>query len=113
MENENQDDFAPTIDLELFGMLARRARLNLGYRRAEDFVQAMKDVTGFDISKASLYRIESGKMEPSINFLIALNIMRGNLLTDTDLVKMCIPKEWNDLQDFTPHKFVKGGPLPF
>lgn len=98
MSNGN-DDFSPTIDTELYGMLIRRSRLNLGYRKAEDFVEAMKKRTGFELSKDSLYRIESGKNAPNINFMIALNIMTGKPLTDTSLVNMCIPKEWADKVD--------------
>lgn len=93
------EDFEPTIDLTLFGALLKRARLNLGYRRAEDFVDAMKKATGYDVSKDIVYRMESGKKEPSVNFIIALNIMMGNSLSDYSMVEMCVPKEWKDIEN--------------
>ncbi|WP_151197491.1 hypothetical protein [Eggerthella sp. YY7918] len=57
----------------------------------------MEHVTGFSISKDSLYRLETGKQTPSVNFMIAMNIMLNLSPTDCSMVEMCIPKEWNDL----------------
>lgn len=90
-------EFEPTIDLFLYGALVKRARLNLGYRRGEDFVNAMKRVTGYEMSKDVLYRIENGKREPEVNFMIALNLMMGKIATDTEFIRMCIPQEWQEL----------------
>ncbi len=118
MANEN-DNFSPTIDTELYGMLIRRSRLNLGFRKGEDFVEALKEVTGLEMSKDSLYRIESGKNAPNINFMIALNIMMGKQLTDTSLIKMCIPKEWIDCEKvhfarpYTFNEFENLKSIPF
>ncbi|TNU89038.1 helix-turn-helix transcriptional regulator [Eggerthella lenta] len=100
------ESFEPTIDLSLYGALLKRARLNLGYRRAEDFVAAMKCVTGYDVSKDIVYRMENGKKEPTINFMIAMNLMLGLPATDFSMAEMCIPKEWNDLSESrTKHDF--------
>lgn len=92
-----QDIEENAIDKELFGMLVRRNRLNLGYRRAEDFVNIMEMITGYSISKDALYRIETGKATPTIDFLVAFNIMLGKPAFDTSIIEMCLPKSWSDL----------------
>ena len=98
-------DFEPTIDLFLFGAFIKRERLNLGYRKAEDFVYVMKTKTGYEISKDILYRIEKGKRIPDINFIAAFNIMLGRKPTDMTIVEACTPQEWKDLGDEGPAKF--------
>lgn len=113
--NHFDEDFEPTIDLTLYGALLKRARLNLGYRRAEDFVDAMKRATGYTVSKDIVYRMESGKKEPTINFVIAMNIMLGLPTTDFSMVEMCMPKEWTDIEDssyYRPYDFETYN-LPF
>lgn len=100
------DEFIPTIDLFLFGAFVKRERLNLGYRKAEDFVAIMKVRTGYDMSKDTLYRIEKGSRVPDINFIAAFNIMLGRKPTDMTIVESCVPQEWKDLGDKgTPAKY--------
>lgn len=88
-----------SIDMELYGMLVRRARLNLGYRRGDDFVAALQYHTGVSISKDTLYRIETAKQEPSINFILAMNLMEGKGVLDMKLIDMCVPMEWKESAD--------------
>lgn len=88
-----------SIDRELFGMLVRRNRLNLGYRKAEEFVKIMEKVTGYALSRDGLYRIETGKSTPTIDFIIAFNIMMGKPAFDSTLLDMCLPNEWRNMSE--------------
>lgn len=90
----DEEELEPSIDLFLYGALIKKKRLDLGYRKAEDFVDAMKIKTGYEVSKDILYRMEAGKREPTINFLIAFNMMCGKPLLDSSILEMCLPREW-------------------
>lgn len=121
MIDTDEDEFEPGINLFLYGALVKKARLDLGYRKAEDFVDAMERMTGYKTSKDILYRIESGKREPSANFMVALNIMRGKPLLDNSILEMSLPREWMKLgtstsrkpYDFDKYKRDKSADIPF
>lgn len=79
----------------IYGALLRNRRMELGYRKAEDFIEDLH-LIGCDVSRAALYRIERGEQEPPINFFLASNLILCGQLNSLDLINPCIPSEWID-----------------
>lgn len=89
--NETQ----PAFEKAMYGALLRQKRIEMGYRKAEDFVADLEAI-GFKISRAALYRIERGEQEPTASFLIASSILLFGETICSDLLNPCIPQEWAD-----------------
>lgn len=64
-----------TIDAGLLGALIRHERQEQGYSTAEEFAAAITEMTGYSVSKETIYKIESGKQEPKLSLFIAINFL--------------------------------------
>ncbi len=71
---DDSNEMQPAFEKTMYGALLRQKRIEVGYRKAEEFVADL-DAIGFKISRAALYRIERGEQEPTASFLIASSIL--------------------------------------
>lgn len=63
------------IDPGLFGALLRHERQEQGYSTAEEFAAAITEMTGYSVSKETIYKIESGKQEPKLSLFMAIKFL--------------------------------------
>lgn len=61
------------FDTILYGVFLRSHRRAAGFTRAQDFCMEVCDKTNVTINKETLYRIETGVQNPSIDQLIAFS----------------------------------------
>ena len=97
---DNEPDTSLTFDKQLFGLLIRRARINRGYKSVDEFLLDMEQKLKYKgISRDVMYRIESGKTEPSISQMMAINAMIDcSLLDGVEFkrnIELCTPNFWN------------------
>lgn len=81
------------FDKRMYGALLRLYRLEAGYKKIDDFLNALS-VAGVDMSKATLYRIERGDQEPSIAFALATNLLLLGNIYNGKIIDSCIPESW-------------------
>lgn len=86
---------SPSFDCAMYGALLRHKRMEIGYRKADDFVADLKEV-GYSISRAALYRIERGEQEPPVSFFAAANLVLYGRVDELDLIESCMPQGWFD-----------------
>ena len=86
-----------SLDLAMLGARIRIARIDIGYRKASDFVERMKEKTDYVLSQDALYRIETGKQEPSLSLYCAINLTLGRPMLDDDLLRGSITYHWINL----------------
>lgn len=68
----NQNGSNGPIDLGLLGALIRHARVEVGFKTAEDFAAAITEAGGYPVSKETIYKIEGGKQEPKLGLYLAM-----------------------------------------
>ena len=61
-----------------YGKFLRSSRLLAGYNRAADFCAAVDASTGVQVKKETLYRIERGLQSPTVEQLMAFDIVLSN-----------------------------------
>lgn len=91
------EDFSAPInsfDGQMYGALLRHKRMEVGYRRADQFVGDLRSV-GCNVSKAALYRIERGEQEPTVGFFMASNLILFGDMCSSNLAKACVPESWD------------------
>ena len=62
------------LSLSQYGALLRQKRVEVGYRKAEEFISDLLKV-GCDISVSALYRMERGEQMPPLDFALASNLL--------------------------------------
>jgi hypothetical protein len=72
------------IDFKKLGACLRFMRKTLGYERAEDFSAALYEIAGYQCTKDFIYRVESGRQETPLSYLVALSIFDGNGVFNND-----------------------------
>uniref|UniRef100_A0A7C9NBJ4 XRE family transcriptional regulator n=1 Tax=Muribaculaceae bacterium Z82 TaxID=2304548 RepID=A0A7C9NBJ4_9BACT len=82
------------FDFGLYGMLVRKMRTDLGYRKAEDFVRTLYLRTRMSMSRETLYKIEQGKQTPNASQFLALNIALTGEPMPKKVAALCMSKEW-------------------
>ncbi|MEY8460121.1 hypothetical protein AALA69_03205 [Eggerthellaceae bacterium 24-137] len=88
----------PAFDRKMYGALLRHRRMEGGYKKVEDFIDALLDI-GLDIPKATLYRIERGDQEPAFAFISAANLVLFGDVHSGIITDSCIPEEWSSPED--------------
>ena len=63
------------LDKGKLGVMMRYMRTSAGYATAEDFAKAITDEVGYEISKETVYKYESGKQEPKLSAFIAAELL--------------------------------------
>lgn len=77
------------LDKGKLGAMMRYMRTTAGYATAEDFARAMTDLAGYEISKETIYKYESGKQEPKLSAFVAAELLcRGNV--EDRMLKECL-----------------------
>lgn len=89
-------DFQP-FDWALYGMLLRKKRLDLGFRKAEEFAASIWRRTRVRISRDTLYKIEQGKQIPDAEQFMAINLALSQVLFDTQTADLCLSPEWRGI----------------
>lgn len=90
-----QAEAQPAFEKAMYGALLRQKRIEIGYRKAENFVADLEAI-GYKMSRAALYRIERGEQEPTASFLVASSILLYGETLCSDLINPCIPQGWAD-----------------
>lgn len=87
------------FDWSLYGMLVRKYRADLGYKRAEEFSDTIWRRTRVRISRDAVYRIEQGKQTPSADQFMAINLALFGSPFGGDAIRLCMAKEWKQIMD--------------
>lgn len=88
-----EGDSRTTFDCRMYGALLRHKRMEVGYRKADDFVADLGEI-GYSISRAALYRVERGEQEPPIGFIAASNLVLFGAIGSVELIEPCVPQGW-------------------
>lgn len=90
------------FDTALFGLLIRRERMNQGFGSLDAFSDEIERVTGMEIPRDTLTRIEGGKQEAKMTQYIAIMLtLYGNIPTarcgthNPTIMASC--KRWTDI----------------
>lgn len=88
------------IDWSLYGALLRHQRTSvIGFRKAEEFTDALWRRTRVFISRDVLYKIERGDRAPDTVEFMALNkAVYGSFFPEA-IIKQCMCEEWKALSD--------------
>lgn len=62
------------IDQRRLGMFFLQLRKQFGYRNTEEFAAALAEKAGYNVSKDTVYRIESGRQEASVSYMCAVGM---------------------------------------
>ena len=81
------------IDSGIYGAYVRLTRLRLGYKKGEEFIEHMKKVTRYEMPLANLYRIETGKREPTVSDFVAINLSFHRRMFDDELIRPALRYE--------------------
>lgn len=87
------------FDWKLYGLLMRKLRLDLGYRKAEDFSDSIWRRTRVKISRDTLYKIEQGRQIPDASQFMALNLALSKSLFNPEVAGMCTSQVWKSLAE--------------
>lgn len=85
------------FDWSLYGLLVRKFRTDMGYKKAEDFAATIWRRTRVEVSRDSLYKIEQGRQVPSAEQFMAINIALGRAIDFTEITDICKSKEWKEI----------------
>lgn len=87
------------FDWSIYGHIIRKRRVELGYRKAEDYAIVVRLRTNLNISRDILYKIEQGKQKPDADQFLALNIALFGKLLPEEVMKKCQSREWRQVTD--------------
>lgn len=93
---ERDANFQP-FDWLLYGMLIRKGRIDLGYRKAEEFAESIWRRTRVRISRDTLYKIEQGKQIPDALQFMAISLALNQALFDNRTIDLCLSPEWRGI----------------
>lgn len=74
VQAKREESKMQAFDTQLFGLLLRRKRVNAGYSTAQAFSDNLELIWGVKIPRDTIYRIESGKVQPSIEQALAFSL---------------------------------------
>lgn len=83
----------PLFDYALYGLLVRKGRIDLGFKKAEDFSEAVWRRTRVRITKDMLYKIEQGRQVPDTTQFMALNLVLSGTPFNEAISSMCFSTE--------------------
>lgn len=83
----------PLFDYALYGLLVRKGRIDMGFKKAEDFSEAVWRRTRVRITKDMLYKIEQGRQVPDTTQFMALNLVLSGTPFNEQLSSMCFSVE--------------------
>ncbi|MEG1827730.1 MAG: hypothetical protein RRZ85_06235 [Gordonibacter sp.] len=92
-----KDEAAPMFDWALYGMVVRKRRIELGYKKAEHFAASMWRRVRFAISRDSLYKIEQGKQVPTGTQVLAINMALYGQPFPAELFDICAMPAWKSM----------------
>ncbi len=93
-------------DWELYGLLLRKRRIDMGFKKAEDFASTIWRRTRVKLTRDMLYKFEQGRQVPDGTQFMALNLVVSGNLFAPDISNLCstletqalsedrIPQEW-------------------
>lgn len=83
----------PLFDYALYGLLVRKGRLDMGFKKAEEFSDAVWRRTHVMITKDMLYKIEQGRQVPDTTQFLALNLVLSGTPFNEAISSMCFSVE--------------------
>lgn len=87
------------FDWKLYGSLVRRVRMNLGYKKAEDFAASIWRRTRVKISRDTLYKIEQGRQVPDAAQFMAINLALSGTKFYPWITDLCTSPEWRGIEE--------------
>lgn len=88
------DNEETMFDWSVYGALIRRARMDLGYRKAEEFSRSIYRRTRVKVSRDTLYKVEQGRQVPDAIQFMAINMALSGDPFYRKLTGMCMSSEW-------------------
>ena len=71
------------------GAMMRYMRTSAGYANAEDFAKAITETFGYEISKETVYKYESGTQLPKLSVFVAAELLcKGSV--DDRMLQECL-----------------------
>lgn len=92
-----KDEMAPMFDWALYGMVVRKRRTELGYKKAEHFSASIWRRTRVPISRDSMYKIEQGKQTPTGMQMLAINLSLYGQPFPEELFDICSSRAWKSI----------------
>lgn len=92
------DKAASNFDWALYGLLIRKARTDMGYRKAEHFAASIWRRTRIEVSRDTLYKIEQGKQAPTAEQFMALNMILFSSPFPENIFGLCSSNEWKTIR---------------
>ena len=92
-----KDERSEMFDWKLYGLLIRKKRMDIGYKKAEDFSDGIWRRTRVKISRDTLYKIEQGRQIPDASQFMALNLAVDQSLFNPEATNLCTSQEWKSL----------------
>lgn len=100
------------FDWTFYGVLVRKSRMDMGYRKAGDFASTLYRRTRVSMSRDVLYKIEQGRQVPKAEEFMALNIALWGSPCPDAIFGVCASKEWRDIKDAYGN-WASGQSFPF
>lgn len=92
-----EDESVSMFDWGLYGMLVRKKRIDLGYKKAEEFAASIWRRTRIHVSRDSLYKIEQGRQIPDGNQFMGINMALCGNPFYPEITGMCMSNEWKKI----------------
>ena len=74
------------IDKKKLGGFLRAIRRGAQYENTESFAAALEDKAGYITSKDTIYRIESGRQEPTVSYLCAVSVATSGRIVSSAII---------------------------
>lgn len=88
------------FDWATWAAIVRNLRKKQGYSAAEDFARRVWLETRVKLTRETIYKIEGGKQQPTVEQFWAINLMLfGTLMPDEKILALCLSGEWSALAD--------------
>lgn len=88
----------PQFDWELFGMIVRKTRQRMGYKKAEVFCESVYRRARVNISPVTYYRIERAEQEPTAVQLFGICMALFGEPFPQKVFNACASEEWRSIE---------------
>ncbi len=85
------------IDWNVYGALVRNARMKSGFKKIEEFVNALWFRTRVKVGKDTLYKVEAGKQAPSVEVFFGINLVLFGTYLPERLFNISVCDEWKQI----------------
>lgn len=91
------------FDWGLYGMLIRKRRIDIGYKKAEFFAKSIWRRARVAISRDTLYKIEQGRQIPDALQFMGINMALYGVPFSEEVMQLCMSNEWKEIESASRH----------